>query len=54
MKKNTNAQAVTLNEVLTGMKVESWERRENSRGGVKVYVRFAPKRPEIGVHVTQG
>ena len=34
-----------LQEAIRGMEVESWERRENSSGKCKVYVRFVPKKP---------
>ena len=34
-----------LHEAIKGMEVKSWERRENSSGKRKVYVRFVPKKP---------
>ena len=40
-----------LQEAIKGMAVKSWERRENSDGKCKVYVRFAPKEPVLTVNV---
>ena len=44
---------MNLNEAIKGMGVKSWERRENSSGKRKVYVRFSPAEvgdlPSMGV-----
>ena len=42
-----------LQEAIKGMAVKSWERRENSDGKCKVYVRFAPKKPVETVDVKE-
>ncbi|MDO5319323.1 MAG: hypothetical protein Q4G65_11900 [bacterium] len=41
----------TLAQALKGMKVKSWEIRENSEGRRVVYVRFVEKEPETTVAV---
>ena len=42
-----------LQEAIKGMAVKSWERRENSDGKRKVYVRFAPKVPTPTISVKE-
>lgn len=42
-----------LNEALKGMKIKSWEKRENSNGQVVVYVRFVKATPECVATITE-
>ena len=42
-----------LNETLKGMKIKSWEKRENSNGQVVVYVRFVKSTPECVATITE-
>ena len=51
-KKNTKS-AVTLTEMIKGMKVKSFERRERSNGNVAVYVRYEPIEPVITTTVNE-
>ena len=41
----------TLAQALKGMKVKSWDIRENSEGRRVIYVRFVEKEPETTVAV---
>lgn len=43
--------AQKLSDVLKGMRVESWEKREGSNGKTKVYVRFVQNEKSITVKV---
>ena len=52
-KTKPNPSRLTLADALRGMRVKSWERREQSNGATVVYVRYVEEEPVITTTVVE-